>query len=106
MNPSKLEKLLADGHDSAMLRFGLGKAYFDAAEWHKAQHHLCVAVSLQEDYSAAWQLLGQSLHAAGDLQQAITAFERGMEWAELNGDQQALKVMRVLKKRVLKAQSL
>ena len=102
MDINKLEKLLADGHDSPMLRFGLGKAFFDAGEWQKAQLHLSAATALQTDYSAAWQLLGQALHAAGSLEDALTAFDTGMECAERNGDQQSFKVMRVMKKRVLK----
>ena len=105
MDPKKLEKMLADGHDSAMLRFGLGKAYFDAGQWQEAQQHLHVAISLQADYSAAWQLLGQALHASGSLDEALVAFDRGMACAQNNGDQQTFKVMQVLKKRVLKEQA-
>ena len=104
MDINKLEKLLADGHDSAMLRFGLGKAFFDSGEWQKAQLHLSAATMLQTEYSAAWQLLGQAFHAAGSLDEALAAFDRGMECAKSNGDQQSFKVMRVLKKRVLKDQ--
>lgn len=102
MDIAKLEKLLADGHDNAMLRFGLGKACFDAGEWEKAQQHLSMAVRMQPDYSAAWQLLGQALHSAGSLDEALIAFDRGLECAKSNGDQQALKAMHVMKKRVLK----
>lgn len=105
MDIKRLEKLLADGHDNAMLRFGLGKACFDAGEWKKAQQHLSTAVRMQPDYSAAWQLLGQALHGAGSLDEALIAFDRGIECAETKGDQQALKVMRVLRKRVLKEQA-
>ena len=105
MDIAKLEKLLADGVDSAMLRFGLGKAFFDAGEWQKAELHLNAAIRLQHDYSAAWQLLGQTMHAAGSLDGALTAFDHGMECAEKNGDQQAFKVMQVMKKRVLKEQA-
>ena len=105
MDITKLEALLADGHDSAMLRFGLGKAFYDAGEWQKSTLHLNAAIRLQADYSAAWQLLGQAWHAAGSLDESLAAFDRGMECAELNGDQQAFKVMQVLKKRVLKEQA-
>ena len=104
MNIERVEKLLADGHDNAMLRFGLGKAYFDAGNWQKAEQHLSSAVKIQPEYSAAWQLLGQALHAAGSLAEALAAFDRGMQCAEKNGDQQAFKVMRVMKKRVQTAQ--
>ena len=100
MDIEKLEKLLAAGHDSAMLRFGLGKAYFDAGDWQNAELHLAEAVRLQPDYSAAWQVLGQALHAAGCFDKALIAFDHGMECAEKKGDQQAFKVMRVLRKRV------
>jgi uncharacterized protein HemY len=104
VNIEKLEALLAAGHDSAMLRFGLGKAHFDNGDWQQAEEHLRAAIKLQPDYSAAWQLLGQALHAAGDLDAALEAFTEGMLIAEKNGDQQAYKVMRVMRKRVKAAQ--
>jgi Tfp pilus assembly protein PilF len=104
VNIEKLEELLAAGHDSAMLRFGLGKAYFDNGEWLEAEEHLRAAIKLQPDYSAAWQLLGQAQQAAGELDAALDAFKQGMQIAETNGDQQAYKVMRVMKKRVESAQ--
>jgi len=105
VDPEKLEKMLANGFESAMLRFGLGKAYFDAGAWEKAQEHLAAAIRLQEDYSAAWQLLGQTLHASGSLDEALDAFDQGMLCAQKNGDQQTFKVMQVMKKRVLKEQA-
>ena len=103
MHISKLQKLLDDGHDSAMLRFGLGKAYFDSEQWPQAAEHLRVAIELQQNYSAAWQLLGQALHADGQLELALDVFEQGVDVSRINGDQQAQKVMQVMANRVQKA---
>jgi uncharacterized protein HemY len=101
----KLEKLLAAGQDSAMLRFGLGRACMEAQDWTAAEKHLRAAIRQQPDYSAAWQLLGQALLSSGSLQKAKSALEEGLEVAHKKGDQQAFKVMQVLLKRVLKAQA-
>jgi len=98
----QLEKLLEKGPDSAMLRFGLGKAWLDAGDPARAAEHLQHAVALQADYSAAWKLLGKALVDAGRIDDAKTAYTRGIEVAEGRGDIQAAKEMRVFARRLEK----
>ena len=50
-----LEKLLKQGQDSALLRFGLGRAYLEAGRIQEAVVHLEAAVTLDPGYSAAWK---------------------------------------------------
>ena len=98
-----LEKMLASGKDTALLRFGLGKAYLDAANPSQAVTHLARAVELKRDYSAAWKLLGKARHAAGDTPGAIDAYRQGIAIAGETGDKQAMKEMQVFKKRLEQA---
>lgn len=98
----QLEKLLEKGPDSAMLRFGLGKAWLDEGQPARAADHLQQAVILQPDYSAAWKLLGKALTEAGCIDDAKAAYARGIEVAEARGDIQAAKEMRVFARRLEK----
>ncbi|WP_312247098.1 tetratricopeptide repeat protein [Stutzerimonas nitrititolerans] len=90
-----LEKMLAQGMDNPMLRFGLGKGYLDAGDAEKAAAHLRRCVELDARYSAAWKLLGKALQSSGDLEDARTAWEKGLVAAQAHGDKQAEKEMTV-----------
>lgn len=105
MDPmTRLEHLLAQGQDNALLRFGLGQAYFKADHAQQAVEHLRQAVVHNPDYSAAWQLLGQALTALQQPEQALQAYESGIAAAQRRGDVQAGKVMQVFSKRLRKTQ--
>lgn len=95
-----LEKMLYGGQDNAMLRFGLGNAYFQQHDFHSAVTHLQQAVAHDPGYSAAWKLLGKALVECGERAQAVAAFEKGIECAQEKGDIQAVKEMRVFLKRL------
>ena len=97
-----LKKLLEQGKDSAMLRYGLGDAYLKADDPHNAAEHLRRAVKQDPGYSAAWKLLGKALAASGSAEQAAQAYQSGIEVAEEKGDVQAAKEMRVFLKRLEK----
>ncbi|MDZ7661392.1 tetratricopeptide repeat protein [Thiohalophilus sp.] len=99
---NNLEKMLTDGQDSLLLRFGLGQAYLKEQQPANAIPHLQRALQFDGDYSAAWKLLGQAHADSGDHQQAIATYEKGIEVAEKKGDMQAAKEMRVFLKRLLK----
>ncbi len=95
-----LEKMLAQGMDNPMLRFGLGKGYLDAGEPGRAVQHLRRCVELDPKYTAAWKLLGKALQADGDKQGAHQAWERGIAAAITHGDRQAEKEMNVFLRRL------
>lgn len=100
---SRLEGMLAAGHDSALLRFSLGTEYLREGDAVNAQVHLEQAVAQKPDYSAAWKLLGKASAEGGDTEKAMRVFTRGIEIAEQQGDIQAAKEMRVFLKRLQKA---
>lgn len=98
-----LEKLLAAGHDNALLRFGLGNAHLDAGEAAQALPHLQRCVTFDPGYSAAWKLLGKAHAALGDPDAARAAWEQGLEAARRHGDKQAEKEMTVFLRKLDKA---
>ena len=97
-----LEGMLARGQDNALLRFSLGSAYLKAGDNDSAVAHLAQAVAHDPKYSAAWKLYGRALADAGRPQDAIAAFDSGIQVAEAKGDIQAAKEMRVFRKRAEK----
>jgi Tfp pilus assembly protein PilF len=94
-----LERMLADGQETAVLRFSLGNAYLkrDPA---RAINHFGRAVELDPGYSAAWKLLGKTQASTEQFVEARASFEAGIRAAEANGDIQAAKEMRVFLKRL------
>jgi Tfp pilus assembly protein PilF len=95
-----LERMLAIGQDSALLRMTLASRYFTLGDFHSAIRHAEVAVELDADYSAAWKILGKAQAASGMLETAADTYQRGIEVAERRGDRQAAKEMRVFLRRL------
>jgi hypothetical protein len=58
---------------------------------------------MNPDYSAAWKLYGKALAGAGRYGDSVDALDRGIAVAEAKGDMQAVKEMRVFRKRSEKA---
>ena len=98
----KLEKMLSDGRDNALMRFSLGNEYSKLGQFEQAAMHLQQAVAHDPNYSAAWKLLGKALNEAGQLPEALTAYQSGITVAEKKGDKQAAKEMTVFAKRIEK----
>jgi predicted Zn-dependent protease len=98
----QFEKMLAQGQDNALLRFSLGSAYLKQGDLPPAIAHLRAAVAHDPGYSAAWKSLGKALAETGQSEDALAAYERGIEVAESKGDKQAAKEMRVFAQRLRK----
>jgi len=98
-----LEKMLAQGMDNPMLRFGLGKGYLDAGDAERAATHFRRCVEQDRKYSAAWKLLGRALQISGDNAGARDAWEQGLDAAQAHGDKQAEKEMTVFLRKLDKA---
>ena len=96
------EKLLAKGPDSAMLRYTLGNAYMQQSEFETSIEHLLKALKFDDQYSAAWKLLGRCYLESGEFALAIDTCEKGIAVAEEKGDKQAAKEMNVFLKRAKK----
>ena len=102
MNIEALQKLLAQGQDNLLLRFGLAQALLKENQLNEAIEHLEMALELDPGHSASLKLLGKTYAAAGDPDKAIETYKNGIELAEQKGDIQAAKEMKVFLKRLLK----
>jgi predicted Zn-dependent protease len=99
VNVDNLERLLARGVDTAVLRVSLGNAYLDDNPA-LAETHLERALALDDTYSAAWKLLGKARAALGNVSGAAAAWQRGIAVAEKRGDMQAVREMQVFLRRL------
>jgi predicted Zn-dependent protease len=99
---SSLEKLLGTPRDGPLLRYSLGLEYAKIGNYPRAAEHLRDAVARDPNYSAAWKALGRALTEAGEVQEALNAYARGIEAARAKGDRQAEKEMTVFRKRLEK----
>lgn len=99
-----LEKMLASGRDDAMLRFGLGSAYFQNKDYETAVRHLARALEFDKSYSAAWKLLGRACMQLGRIDRARRTFDEGIRHAGEQGDKQAVKEMQVFLNKIDKQQ--
>ncbi len=95
-----LEKILADGRDSPMLRLSLGQACLRDGDREDAIAHLRAAVEQDPGYSAAWKVLGKALAEGGWVERAIEAYDQGITIARQQGDLQAAKEMEVFRRRL------
>ena len=94
------EKMLAQGKDNPLLRFSLGSECLKAGDVGKAVLHLRAAVAQDNNYSAAWKLLGKALAEMRDEAGARDAYTSGISAANAKGDKQAAKEMGVFLKRL------
>jgi predicted Zn-dependent protease len=95
-----LEKMLTTGSDSAMLRFGLGSAYFNDKKYQEAIPHLQKCIEVDIRYSAAYKLLGKAQIKLGLAEQAKTTLEAGLEQASMKGDKQTEREIQVFLKKL------
>ncbi|GLS06122.1 TPR repeat-containing protein [Chitiniphilus shinanonensis] len=98
-----LTRLLEQGRDNALLRFGLGQALLADGQGAAAVEHLRAAIVHDPRYSAAYKLLGKALAEQGERDAARRTFQQGIDVAEARGDVQTAREMKVFLKRLDKA---
>jgi Tfp pilus assembly protein PilF len=94
--------LLEKGNDNELIRYSLGNEYFKESDLEQAIIHLKKAIEFKGSFSAAWKLYAKALAENKQTDDAIVAYEKGIDVAEKNGDIQAAKEMRVFLKRLKK----
>ena len=99
---SQLEKLLGTPRDGALLRYSLGLEHAKAGDHARAIEYLRDAVARDPLYSAAWKMLGKSLSENQQPEEALAAYQKGIEAAQKKGDRQAEKEMTVFARRLEK----
>jgi len=88
MNQSKIKiftAMLAEQPENAMIWYGLASEQYNVENWAEAAKSLRQVVSLNPDYTAAYQMLGTVLANAGDLARAQQAWRDGIEAADRTG---------------------
>ena len=95
-----LERMLATGRDDAMLRFGLGSAYFNEKQFESAVQQLEACLRHDENYSAGYKVLGKAYFLKGDLDNAQRVFEAGKPIAVDQGDKQTQKEIAIFLKKI------
>ena len=99
MVQSKIEiftAMLAEQPENAMIWYGLASEQCKLENWAEAAKSLRQVVSLNPDYTAAYQMLGTVLVNAGDLAGAQQAWRDGIEAADRTGAWKAGQHMRAL----------
>ena len=79
------EAMLKDSPGEVMVWYGLGNEYLKLQRWTEAAEALRNVVRLNPDYTAAYQMLGSALAAAGKPQEARAAWTTGVEAANRTG---------------------
>jgi Tfp pilus assembly protein PilF len=93
--------MLKKGNDNALLRYSLGNEYFKVNDFEQAIIHLEKAIEQNQSYSAAWKLYAKALSENKQIDKAIAAYDAGIRVAEINGDKQIVKEMKVFRKRLI-----
>jgi uncharacterized protein HemY len=100
MEAENLERMLAQGGDSHMLRFALGMLCLKKKLFEDAIVHLGRAVTVEPGHSASWKGYAKALAEAGRVDEARDAYEKGIQVAQSRGDLQAVKEMKVFLNRL------
>ena len=99
MAQSKIEvftAMLAEQPDNAMIWYGLASEQYKLENWAEAVKALRQVVSLNPDYTAAYQMLGTALANTDDLVGAQEAWRNGVEAAGRAGAWKAGQHMQAL----------
>src|SRR5688572_13943168 len=99
MVQSKIEiftAMLAAQRENAMIWYGLAAEQYKLEDWAEAAKSLRQVVSLNPDYTAAYQMLGTVLANAGNLAGAQQAWRDGIDAADRTGAWKAKQHMRAL----------
>jgi len=99
MAQSKIEiftAMLAEQPDNAMIWYGLASEQYKLENWVEAAKSLRQVVSLNRDYTAAYQMLGTVLANSGDLAAAQQVWKDGIQAAGRSGAWKAGQHMQAL----------
>src|SRR4051794_29575998 len=99
MVQSKIEiftAMLAEQPENAMIWYGLASEQYKLEDWAEAAKSLRQVVSLNPDYTAAYQMLGTALAKNDELAAAQQAWRDGVEAAGRTGAWKAGQHMQAL----------
>lgn len=83
---AQFRKMAQDDPENELGHFGLGKALWEAGEFAEAIPAFEQAITLNAEFSKAYQYLGECYARLGKRDKALEVFQRGYEVADRRGD--------------------
>jgi Tfp pilus assembly protein PilF len=81
-----LEQMVSRDPNNTFARYGLAMEYANSGAWARAVVEFRTLLQHDEDYAAAYYHAGQALEKMGELEQARTMYEEGIEASTRKGD--------------------
>jgi len=81
-----LEQMVSRDPNNTFARYGLAMEYANSGDWARAIVEFRTLLQHDEDYAAAYYHAGQTLEKLGELEQARTMYEEGIEASTRKGD--------------------
>lgn len=81
-----LEQMVSRDPNNTFARYGLAMEYANTGDWARAVVEFRTLLQHDENYAAAYYHGGQALEKMGELEQARTMYEEGIEASTRKGD--------------------
>jgi len=81
-----LEQMIRQDPNNTFARYGLAIEYANTGDWAQAVVEFRTLLQHDENYAAAYYHAGQALEKMGELEQARTMYEQGIEASTRKGD--------------------
>ncbi len=82
----QFQEALREDPDDPVMQLTVGKLLFEDEQFQDAEQAFRIVLTLQENYSVAYEQLGKTLEALGQTKDAIEVYQQGVEVAEAQGD--------------------
>lgn len=96
----QFRQLIEADPDDYTVHYGLGAEYLKVGDFAAAAEAFRRAIELKRDYTAAYRELGKACDNLGLRDQAISAYQTGLDVARATGDLQTGREMEVFLKRL------
>jgi len=81
-----LEQMVSQDPNNTFARYGLAMEYANTGDWARAVIEFRTLLQHDESYAAAYYHAGQALEKLGEIEQARTMYEEGIEASTRKGD--------------------
>jgi Tfp pilus assembly protein PilF len=81
-----LEQMVSRDPNNTFARYGLAMEYANSSDWTQAVIEFRTLLQHDENYAAAYYHAGQALEKMGEIEQARTMYEQGIEASTRKGD--------------------
>src|SRR5438552_5010500 len=81
-----LKQMVSQEPNNTFARYGLAMEYANSGDWARAVVEFRTLLQHDENYAAAYYHAGQALEKLGELEQARTMYEEGVQASTRRGD--------------------